>query len=134
MRTFGIISVVFLFAGVAATSCSKESKREPQMSPAAGQTAYPTSTRQQQQWHSTQPMPESSATQGTMGAAPMDTTDQGAVRSTLNVQAAIGPLARTSCDREARCNNIGADKKHKSFSDCESSMTDDFRNSLKDCV
>jgi Family of unknown function (DUF6184) len=48
---------------------------------------------------------------------------------------AVGKIASARCDREVRCNNVGAKEKYSSRGDCVTRMQDDKRDDIneKDC-
>lgn len=46
------------------------------------------------------------------------------------VRSATESIAQSRCDRERRCNNIGADRKYSSESACLAKIRDDWRDDL----
>jgi hypothetical protein len=58
-----------------------------------------------------------------------DVEPRGTVERAGN-EAAVSSIAQARCDREARCNNVGAGKKFDSTSDCVTKTRSDWRDDL----
>jgi hypothetical protein len=65
-----------------------------------------------------------------------DTTTPNAANTTMRFGAEIDRLAAARCDREVRCNNVGADNKYDSRDHCLSSVKASMRGELNqwDCA
>jgi hypothetical protein len=113
------MAAVLLAAGASVVSCNREAKREPRMTPASAYTPIENKDRN--------PTDRNDANR-------LSLVDEGAVSDRgVGIRAAVGAIASARCDHEAKCNNIGADKKYKSADECNRSMVDTHRDALDDC-
>jgi hypothetical protein len=69
------------------------------------------------------------STPDTTGTAPGTATENGAVTGAATGTASEA-IAQSRCDREARCNNVGADRKYSSATDCLARIREEWREDL----
>jgi hypothetical protein len=151
MKTLRIGTACLLVAGVSAVACYHETRKETVMRPASGteRSTSTTTTYSTSEYGVGAPKSQPSEVMGTepSSTAPQTTTGTEATEadtwgSSTSGSATMNPdlsasanqatdrIVAARCDREQKCNNIGASRKYASRSECEANLRSKMADEL----
>ena len=120
-----IAGTVALFSAALATSaCHKNEDREPVASVNESRSGESVASSEDMRVREHNP----TVHQPVMGTDEPSTNAAGAVRGAQS--SAVSAITAARCEREQKCNNIGADKKFKTTNDCMTSIRDNWKDDL----